>query len=406
MNAGGKRLLTAGLATALVLFVGSQARGQAAGFALFGGQGAAFQMNPALGQAAYNTPIGNQFIAQGQGAYGYPGVPGYLGGGRISSTIASGAYGYGAGVSGNYSPSYSPPYGSTPYYPPYGYGGDPLTGAANLTAAYGQYAQDYQKARLLNQEVERSKIKTRRMIEEELRAIEASRPKADDVRRYNLEQDLTRARKLASITDILSAKSLNDLLTPVKAAISKGQRGPALPLDQDLMPHINVTPNKAVNIGLVRTGKLSWPLVFREKEVFSKARLKLDENLTDAIQRVRSNGKVDLALLRDLDAAYNELDNLVDREVVGMTTSQYIEAKHYLDLLKSGLDALKHENVANFFNRTYEARGKTAADLFEYMTKNGLVFAPATPGDEAAYRSMYSILAAYDEALTQPGSRN
>jgi hypothetical protein len=93
----------------------------------------------------------------------------------------------------------------------------------------------------------------------------------------------------------------------------------------------------------------------------------------------------------------------VDAEVVGMTTSQYIEAKHYLDLLRTGLDALKHDNVANFFNRTYEARGKTATDLFEYMTKNGLVFAPATPGDEAAYRSMYSILAAYDEALTQPG---
>jgi hypothetical protein len=259
MNAGGKRLLTAGLTTALVLFVGSQARGQA-GFALFGGQGAAFQMNPALGQAAYNTPIGNQFIAQRQGGYGYPGMPGYLGGGRISSTIASGAYGYGSGVGGGPITYPAPGYGYNPYS--YGYGagagygfaGSAYSGLANLTNAYGQYAQDYQKARMLNQEVERSKIRTRMMILDELRAIEASRPKADDVRKYNLERDLARARKLASITDILSAKSLNDLLTPVKAAITKGQRGPALPLDQDLMQRINVTPNKALNIGLVKTG--------------------------------------------------------------------------------------------------------------------------------------------------------
>src|SRR3954468_22290161 len=72
------------------------------------------------------------------------------------------------------STSFAPaPYAPRPVFPTafgYPYGGvyveNPISGyfngVANLTSAYGQYQQDYQKGRLLNQEVERSKLATRR----------------------------------------------------------------------------------------------------------------------------------------------------------------------------------------------------------------------------------------------------
>jgi len=67
--------------------------------------------------------------------------------------------------------------------------------------------------------------------------------------------------------------------------------------------------------------------------------------------------------------------------------------------------ALQDPNVAHFFDRKYEARGKTVGDLVDYMSKNGLRFAPAVPGDEAAYRALQTFLAAYDDGLTRLAAR-
>jgi hypothetical protein len=38
------------------------------------------------------------------------------------------------------------------------------------------------------------------------------------------------------------------------------------------------------------------------------------------------------------------------------------------------------------------------AELVQFLTDNGLVFASAAPGDETAYRALYDALAAYDAA--------
>jgi hypothetical protein len=43
--------------------------------------------------------------------------------------------------------------------------------------------------------------------------------------------------------------------------------------------------------------------------------------------------------------------------------------------------------------------GRTVQELVEYMTKNGLKFAPAMPGDERAYQAVQTALAAQSLAL-------
>jgi len=45
------------------------------------------------------------------------------------------------------------------------------------------------------------------------------------------------------------------------------------------------------------------------------------------------------------------------------------------------------------------------AQLVDDMTRNGLKFAPANPGDEPAYTALYQSMLSYDMGLTQLVSR-
>jgi hypothetical protein len=94
----------------------------------------------------------------------------------IGTTYAAGLpsyYGLGSGYP--YQGGYTP--GS---YPQSYYFEDPTgayyRGTAALITSYGPYFKDYQQMRLMNQEVERSKILTRRQLIEEMRAMQSLRP--------------------------------------------------------------------------------------------------------------------------------------------------------------------------------------------------------------------------------------
>jgi len=257
--------------------------------------------------------------------------------------------------------------------------------------------------------VERSKINTRLQLYQEWRYYESLRPRAEDVRVATLERELNRARRQPPVSDILAAKSLNDLLLPLKSLQSRGQRGPAVPLDEDLLRRVNVATEYGGNIALIRTGTVDWPSVLKRQE-FNEPREKIDLVLPRALESARFRNKVDDALMRELEGAFRKLDELVDRAAGTLTMSQYMEARRYLNYLSDGLRALSDKNVANYLSREsgrprYSAKGKTVGDLIDYMTREGLKFAPALPGDEAAYRMLYTALAAYDNAMQQSASR-
>lgn len=364
------------------------------------------------------APVAAQFgpVAMPQGGvplFQNPGFNPGLGGGlpnqnvgRILNTPIVPTVGFGvSGFSAVPNTPFTSPFPSSPYSTFIIPGpGDFYRGVGDLTLAYGRYVQDYQRGRLLNQEVERSMIDTRRRLYDEWRYYESLKPTAEDVRVARLEGDLKRARFHAPTGEILAGRSLNDLLRILKDASAKGKRGPALSLDQDLLKRINVTPKEGVNIGLIKTGKVNWPLVLKD-ERFGKIRDKLDQNLENAVNRAKLNGNVDAALLNELINLRRDLDDQLDRVAPTLTISQFMEAKRHLNWLGDGLRALEGADVANFFNQKYEARGKTVGDLVEYMTLQGLQFAPALPGDDPSYRTLYNYLVAYDNAVQLVGSR-
>jgi hypothetical protein len=55
--------------------------------------------------------------------------------------------------------------------------------------------------------------------------------------------------------------------------------------------------------------------------------------------------------------------------------------------------------VSHYFDNSWSSRGKTVTELVKFMSDNGLVFAPAAPGDEHAYRALYIALAAFDARM-------
>lgn len=381
----------------------------------FQGQGRApvFQVNPYLQQAAVNQALVNQAVLNqaaarnavaaqlGLGAAAalsstpagpVPALPSYSYPVPVVPPTYGHGYDNGGGGGGSYPSFYPPPYyiGSP--------AGDYLRGVADLTVSYGKYIQDYQRARLLNQEVERSKLVTRRQIIDEWRYMQSLIPTSEDIRRLDWERDLARARKQAPIGDILSGKSLNVLLTQLKQTHGKGSRGPAIPLDEEALRQINVAPAHGKNIGFIKSGKIHWPMALQDQR-FTKLRENIDRDLKDAIDRARINGKVDAALMNDLVAARREMDDLLDKIGGDLTMSQYMEAKRYIGYLTEGIRTLGEPDVQNYFNRKYEARGKTVPDLIDYMNKEGLVFVNSIPGVEAPYRTLYTFLAAYEDAV-------
>ncbi len=357
----------------------------------------------ALGYNPYPSPIN-----YGQG-YTNPYVNPYMTTGYnpgMGATLTSNPYASSTGMldpysgAGGGSPYVSNPYSS--YYDPFG---GYFRGVADLTSAYGKYQIDVNRARLLNQEVERSKIETRRKIFDEWRYERMNIPTAEDVRKRNREIDLTRARNEPPLVDVLSASSLNTLLSHLKEAHGKGQQGPSsLQLDNEMLKKLNVTSGHGGNIGLLKNGgKLTWPLALRAP-AFDQLRHDLESNIDVAISRVKTREHVDAAVMKDMLADAKDFHKMLEKSVGDLSPGQYIEGKRFLNLLDDGLRALQDPNVANYFNRKYEARGKTVSDLVDYMAKEGLTFAAAVPGDEAAYRAMQTFLGAYDDALTRLAS--
>jgi len=105
------------------------------------------------------------------------------------------------------------------------------------------------------------------------------------------------------------------------------------------------------------------------------------------------------ALLKDIRGDFKALNDKLNESADELSPSQYIEARRFLNQLSAAIKALSDPKVANYFNNTWNARGSNVAELVSHMTKQGLTFAPAAPGDEAAYRAVYDALRTFEAGL-------
>jgi hypothetical protein len=378
----------------------------------------AFRVNPnlTLNQWAFNNTVAARTISQyPPWAFGYNPYPPAVVNPYASSLYGSFApaynpylgngYGGNATLSTNYlgSPGYDSSYGGyspySSYYDPYG--GSVLRGVADIVGAQGRFAVNIQEANVTKQRARQSEIDTRRKIFEEWQYERANTPSLEDLR----EQDQRMARRRAlndpPATEIWSGLALNTLLNHLKLVQGAGARGASVAVDEETLKRVNVTSGSGGNVGLLKNdGYLNWPLPLKGDE-FSEERSAIDKELPKLVQQASTNSRVDAGTLTATKKNLEALHDKLAKNVGEIGTSQYIESKRYLNFLNDAMRALGNDDVANYFNQKFAAKGKTAAEVVKYMSDKGLKFAPATPGDEAAYRALHQALAIYDVSLSQ-----
>jgi len=361
--AGPQRSLAEGLRVGQCLGLTGNVGGQA--FAM-PGLGAGFNANLGVGRPVYN-PFSNLVVNPYGGA----------------ATITSQGY----------PPGYAPGYGG------YGNSSDPYGGYLN-----GQYLINVQQASLLQADVKKKQLENRRATYEEWLWERNNLPTLEDERARIAGEQLRRAQNDPPLPEIWSGESLNVLLKSAQS-LGKSVQGPNIPLDEEIVNKINLNSGKAgINFGLLKNeGQLTWPFSLREVKPAADS-----QELRDLLQRLAKKafneaklGQIDPNTISELDKGTDRLQKMLVAQVGDMPFAQYSEGKRYLSQLYDGIKALREPNAGDIANGKFKLKGNTVAEVVDYMTKNGLQFAPAVAGEEAAYTALQRALAAYGAGVSK-----
>ena len=306
----------------------------------------------------------------------------------------------------NYNP-YMPGYGGYGgyggFYP--GRAGGYLYGVAAVTSANANAYGTYQEGRIVNQQANQSQLDTRRKIINESLYEQSLLPSEEDNRARDQAMALRRARNDPPPSEIWDGTALNVMVKAIEKGQQSGLRGPLVPLDPQTLRHLNLTGGTTpAGVGLFRDGgMLSWPLVLKSK-TFAPERKKLDALAPRAVMEAMA-GRINDETLESLVDTVDALRTKVDAAIVDLSPSQFISASRYVNELKTTVKSLQDPNVSKQFNGSWTAKGNSVSELTDQLLKQGLKIAPAAPGDEPYYTSLYNSLISYDLGLAQLAAR-
>jgi hypothetical protein len=292
----------------------------------------------------------------------------------------------------------APCYGSGPYvgnYDPYG---GYLNGAGSVISSMGQYYINTQQAYLLKEQVRAAQMENHRKAFDEWLYERNAMPTLNDEIQRTQQQELRRARMGAGEPEIWAGTSLNVLLADIQQMSARGYSGPVIPLNEDTLRQINVTVTGRGNAGQLKEAQLQWPYGLQTLPPDAEAkglREQVDKLMIEAKQQA-AGGRVNGMTTSDLTKAIARLRQLLLPQVNVLSFSDYTESKKFLSQLDDAVTTLKSPNASKYVNGTYAAKGNTVQELVQYMTNNGLTFAPAVTGEEGAYNALYQAMVSYD----------
>jgi hypothetical protein len=363
-------------------------------------------------QYAYQTQVMGQALSN---------VPPYALGYNPYNPIA-----YGGGYGGGYNPYTSPYAGYANPYSPVApaYGGSSLanpytpTGAGYDSAAYNPYipyadpasqylrAQssmmlDQERARILREQAIQAKLETKKKILETELWIKANTPTYTEEQAKIAKTVLKRIQTNASPAEIVAGTALNVLLKDLSKHPGQKAAVGALPVDEEVLRHLNITASGVGDLGLLRNeGRFTWPTALRD--LAPAAEQKEMEVQAQAVVSQAANGKVDNNLLAELKTNVGKLRTQLIAKGNDIPTAQYIDGRRFLNNFEDALLALEKGDAVEYFNfQKFISGGKSVQAVASYMIDRGLRFAPAVlNGDDAAYQAMLTALAAYDVAIS------
>jgi hypothetical protein len=289
-----------------------------------------------------------------------------------------------------------PSYGNYVESPAGGY----LRGAADLTAAQGQYLNDVQSARIAREQSYQASMDTRRKQIEFEQWYETVRPTAPKMLAKEKATDIDWARNHAQNTEIWSGRTLNVLYE--SAIRSKYMfQGPNLPVEDRILQGLNVNDKGTrANGGLLKENKLYWTQTLETPD-YDRNREEFTKHWNTAQQQIAKGDTVSLGTLRDLQASLGALSEQLEAAVRDLTPTRWIESNRYLKQLKDGVKALENTRRGKPATYTLVGKARTVAEVCFYLAKNGLMFAPATASaDDAAYSTFYLQLRNFELSVT------
>jgi hypothetical protein len=310
--------------------------------------------------------------------------------------------GFAAGFNAGWRPGFGGFHGNFFVPPVQGY----LQGVAAVTNANAQYQVTIQQARLAQVQADQARLDVRRRIREEREYELARRPTPEQIRTAEMRATLARVRNNPPDGDIWSAVALNALLTASQGYRRLGLYGPAIPLDPEVLRHVNVTTGtRRGSTGALNYGQpLNWPLALRSTDTFDGDRSKLDKLVAELVRQATSSQGVEADTLRDAQAIQRGMETKLLAMVADLTPDQFISSRRFLNELRDSLRTLEDPNAGRFLSHEWAARASTVGELVDEMTRQGLRFAPAVLGNEPSYTILFQWLAAYDAALSRSAS--
>jgi hypothetical protein len=338
--------------------------------------------NPyAYSPAAYNPYTAGTGAANPYGVGG-PGVD-------MSNPYAASTYGSGYGAGANpYGGGYSDPYS--------GY----LYGIATGLRAQGAFYKDMEAARLMREAALQAQLDTKKKRFDLETYIRNNTPTYTEVQAKNAQQTLDRIQAHALPGEIQSGQSLNVLLKDIGKHQNRKVSLASIPLEDELLKHLNVTTPNGGNLGLLRDeGRFTWPTALLD--LGTPQELRDVETLAQRLAKQAVDGNpVQANFLKDLESTLDKMRDSLTRKVNEIRTPQYLEAKRFLNDFDAAVVALG-TNTAPQINGFYRfvRGGKSAQEVADYMLQHGLLFAAATNGDEGAYQALHTALANWDIQL-------
>jgi hypothetical protein len=290
---------------------------------------------------------------------------------------------------------------------PYGFIESPvggyLRGTADVITATGNYQISRQQARQMNEQNRQAQLETRRQIFDQMRYEQAMQPTLEDLREKDRQQQLRRSRSDPPLSEITSAIALNQLFANIqRVRTATAMRGPFVPIAPDVIRRINLTDGtiRGSSSFFKNGADFSWPLVL-ERDEFAPQRKEIETVIPEAVNELRQYGRVQPAMQNKLIKTVDTLRGKIGDMVTDLTPDEFIRAMRHANQLRDGIRMFDNPNAANFFNGKWEVNANDVGTMVDQMTNQGLKFAPAAVGSEAAYQSLYRSLLNYDTALAQ-----
>jgi hypothetical protein len=288
-------------------------------------------------------------------------------------------------------PSYATPYS------------DSADSPGAVLEAQGRYLVNAQQASLAGEWVRQSRIDTRRRMFDEMLYERRDAPTWEDDRERLQGEELRRSRLDPPQNEIVSGRALNALLDHLQKLDGQGGPGPDITLDEDVVSRINVTSGRGGHVGLLKNGgRLHWPLALTD-DGLREDRQQLASLMSEALATVSSR-PVDVDAIDQMQRTADRLQQQLSRRARNLPPAQYVEAKRFLADLDEAIKALQRPDAAAYVTRKCAPHGQTVAEIVRSMTQQGLHFAPAVAGDEAAYLALHRALSSYEstaQARTQ-----